>query len=205
MPSLTESGPFGVWQFLFLALLVAVAVAGSVYLARKHQASDGGLPDAVFWDGFAGLAIVTPAVLLPSLASPWAGLGLAAVAVTTAAASYCWTPGVFRWQEARRAARDAAAADAAAASRHRAALARWQRYELDPACCIDFPAMSDPRRPETAALLKAMKAAEQVRRGAGPGVPAAGGYSAAVDRLEQALADAERAAGALHMAAERAR
>ena len=33
--------------------------AGSVYLTRKHQAADGDvLPDAVFWDGFAGLAVV---------------------------------------------------------------------------------------------------------------------------------------------------
>jgi len=179
-----------------------VAAAGSVYLARKHQASDGGLPDAVFWDVFAGVAIVAPAVFLPSLASPWAGLLLSAVAVTTAAASHRWTPAVFRWQEARRAARDAAAADAAAADRHREALARWQRYELDPAFSIDFPAMSDPRRTETSAMLKAMKAAERLRHGAGSHGPASGGYSTAVDRLEQALAEAERAAGAQHISAQ---
>ncbi|NUU32230.1 hypothetical protein [Arthrobacter sp. C9C5] len=205
MPSLSDSAPLGAWQFASLALLVAAAVAGTVYLVRKHRASDGGLPDAVFWDGFAGVAIVAPAVLLPSLVSPWTGLMLAAVAVTTAAASYRWTPRLFRWQEARRTARGAAAADAAAADRHRAALARWQRYELDPAFCIDFPAMSDPARPETAAMLKAMKAAERLRHGACPDGQAPGGYSTAVDRLEQALAEAERAAGALQVSAEGAR
>jgi hypothetical protein len=205
MLSLSDSAPLGAWPFASLALLVAAAVAGTVYLVRKHRASDGSLPDAVFWDGFAGVAIVGPAVLLPSLVSPWTGLLLAAVAVTTAAASYHWTPRLFRWQEARRTARGAAAADAAAADRHRAALARWQRYELDPAFCIDFPAMSDPARPETAAMLKAMKAAERLRHGSGPDGQAPGRYSTAVGRLEDALAEAERAAGALQISNEGAR
>lgn len=204
MPSLPGSGPLWALQILTLALVVMAAAAGSVYLARKHQASDGALPDAVFWDGFAGLAIVAPAVLLPSLASPPAGLLLVTLAATTAVFSYRWTPEVLRRQAARRAARDAAAADAQAALRHQAALARWQRYELDPACCLDFPAMSDPRRPETSAMLKAMKAAEQQRSGAGRDA-APGGYTTAVDRLERALAEAERAAGARHTSSEGAR
>jgi hypothetical protein len=202
MPSLAGAGPLGAGQFTALALVVAAAVACSVYLVRKHQASDGGLPDAVFWDGFAGLAVVAPAILLPSLVSPWAGLTLSVVAATTAAASYRWTPGLLRRQESRRAARDAAAVDAAAALRHRAALARWRRYELDPAFCIDFPAMSDPARPETAAFLKAMKAAEQVRGGVSRDARAGSGYSTAVERLERALAEAELAAGALHISNE---
>ncbi|MEQ4520921.1 hypothetical protein ABLI39_16345 [Pseudarthrobacter sp. B907] len=201
MPSLSGSGPLWALQILPVALLVMAAAAGSVYLARKHQASDGGLPDAVFWDGFAGLAIIAPAVLLPSLASPPTGLLLTALAVAAAALSYRLTPHLFRWREVRRAARDASAADAAAAERHREALERWRRYELDPAFCIDFPAMSDPRRPETSAMLKAMKAAEQQRTWAGRG-PASGGYSSAVDRLERALAKAERAAGARHDSTE---
>jgi hypothetical protein len=196
------AGQFGAGQLLVLALLVVAAVACSVYLVRKHQASDGGLPDAVFWDGFAGLAVVGPAVLLPSLVTPWAGLLLTAVAVTTAAVGYRWTPGLLRRQEARRAARDAAVVDAATALRHRAVLARWQRYELDPAFCIDFPAMSDPTRPETAAFLKAMKALEHVRSGASRAARTGSGYSTAVERLERTLAEAERAAGALENSTE---
>ena len=73
-------------------------------------------------------------------------------------------------------------------------LARWQRYELDPGYCIDFPAMSDPRQPETAALIKAMKAAERLSAGHRRDGNDAG-YGPAVRRLEQALAEAERAAG----------
>ena len=69
MPAQSGSSPLGFWQLLALAILVVAAVAGSVYLARKHRNADAGLPDAVFWDGFAGLAVVVPAVILPSLAA----------------------------------------------------------------------------------------------------------------------------------------
>lgn len=196
----TESGPLGPWQFLVLALLVAAAAAGTVYRVRKHQLSDGGLPDAAFWDGFAGLAIVGPAVLLPSLAAPWTGPVLAVAAAAAGAAGYRWTPALLRRGELRRSRREAAACDAAAAPRHRAVLERWQRYELDPALCIDYPAMSDPGRPETAAMIRAMRAA-----GDPGGVPGhrspAGGYAAAVERLEVSMAAAERAAGVMDAAA----
>ena len=190
MPSLFEPAPFPLWQLFALAVIVVCASGASVYLIRKHVAAgNDGLPDSVFWDGFAGLAIVAPAVILPALVAPWAGLLLGVLAAAAAAVSYFWTPRVFSRQEARRASRDIAASNEAAAARHRSVLARWQRYELDPAHSIDYPAMSDPRQPETAALIRAMKAAEQLRGGTDAA------YAPAVDRLEQALADAERAAG----------
>jgi hypothetical protein len=190
MPGLFEAAPLAASQLLGLAAVVVAAVAASVYLARKHLASDAGLPDAVFWDSFAGFAVVAPAVILPALVSPWAGLMLGLLAAGTAGAAYRWTPRLISWQGARRSFRDTQAAHGAAAARHRDALARWQRYELDPGYCIDFPAMSDPARPETAILIRAMKTAEQLRGGTDAG------YGAAVDRLERALAEAERAAGA---------
>jgi hypothetical protein len=193
MPFLFEPAPFQLWHLFALAVIVVCASGASVYLIRKHLADgNDGLPDSVFWDGFAGLAIVAPAVILPALAAPWAGLLLGVLAVAAAAASYFWSPRVFSRQEARRASRDIAASNEAAAARHRSVLARWQRYELDPGHSIDYPAMSDPRQPETAALIRAMKAAEQLRGGTDAA------YAPAVDRLEQALADAERAAGVGH-------
>lgn len=193
MPFLFEPAPFPLWQLFALAVIVVCASGASVYLIRKHLADgNDGLPDSVFWDGFAGLAIVAPAVVLPALAAPWAGLLLGVLAAAAAAASYFWSPRVFSRQEARRASRDIAASNEAAAARHRSVLARWQRYELDPAHSIDYPAMSDPRQPETAALIRAMKAAEQLRGGSDAA------YAPAVDRLDQALADAERAAGVRH-------
>lgn len=198
MPFLFMPAPFALWQLLALALVVMCAAGASVYLVRKHLMADDGLPDAVFWDGFAGLAVVAPAVILPALAAPWAGLLLGVLAAAAAGAAYFWTPTVFSRQEARRFSRETAASNDAAAARHRSALARWQRYELDPAHCIDYPAMSDPRQPETAALIRAMKAAERLRGGADAG------YAPAVARLEQALADAERAAGVRHDAPARA-
>jgi hypothetical protein len=198
MPSLFYPAPFALWQLLALAVIVVCASGGAVYLIRKHLAADGDvLPDSVFWDGFAGLAIVAPAVILPALVTPWAGLLLGVVAVAAAAAAYFWTPRELSRQAARRASRDIAASNEAAAARHRSVLARWQRYELDPALSIDYPAMSDSRQPETAALFRAMKNAEQLRGGTDPG------YAPAVARLEQALADAERAAGVGHEAPAR--
>ena len=190
MPFLFEPAPFPLWQLFALAVIVVCASGASVYLIRKHlDAGTDGLPDSVFWDGFAGLAIVAPAVILPALAAPWAGLLLGVLAGAAAAAAYFWAPRILSRQDARRASRDLVASNAAAAARHRNALARWQRYELDPGHSIDYPAMSDPRQPETAALIRAMKAAERLRGGTDAA------YAPAVDRLEQALADAERAAG----------
>lgn len=190
MPILFEPAPFPLWQLFALAVIVVCASGASVYLIRKHMAAGtDGLPDSVFWDGFAGLAIVAPAVILPALAAPWAGLLLGVLAAAAAAASYFWTPRVLSRQDARRASRAVAASNEAAAARHRSVLARWQRYELDPAHSIDYPAMSDPGQPETAALIRAMKTAERLRGGTDAA------YAPAVDRLEQALADAERAAG----------
>ena len=189
MPAQSGSSPLGFWQLFALAVIVMVAVAGSAYLARKHRNADAGLPDAVFWDGFAGLAVVAPAVILPAIASPSAGLMLGFLATATGVAAYRWTPVLLRRQDVRRASRETMSANEAAAALHRAVLARWQRYELDPGYRIDFPALSDPRQPETAALIKAMKAAERLRDGTDPG------YGPAVRRLEQALPEAEHAAG----------
>ena len=110
-----------------------------------------------------GWSIVFPAVLIPSLASPWLGLATGSLAAFTAVASFVWSPRVLAWQEERLHRAATHQELEAAAARHRTVLARWQRYELDPACCIDFPAMTDVRRPETAALIKAMKEAERLR------------------------------------------
>jgi hypothetical protein len=96
---------------------------------------------------------------------------------------------VMDWQEARLQRTGSRAELEAAAARHRVVLTRWQRYELDPACCIDFPDMTDVRRPETAALIKAMREAERLR------AVEAAGYLPAVARLEHALGRAEAAAG----------
>ncbi len=195
MTWLSLSGAIAAGQFLALAIIAAGAAFTSVYFARKHlAAADDALPDAAFWDVFAGLAVVVPAILLASFTSPWAGLALGTVAVGAALAAFRATPRLLRRQEARRTSRATQLANEAAATRHQAALIRWQRYELDPRFSIDYPAMCDPRQPETAALIRAMKAAE--RLGGHPvGTSTDAAYAPAVERLEHALAAAERAAG----------
>ena len=72
---------------------------------------------------------------------------------------------------------------------HSMLLERWRRYELDPAYCIDYPAMTDVRLPQTAEVIKAMREAEQLR------AVRHQGYPPAVERFGRALAAAEQAAG----------
>jgi hypothetical protein len=76
------------------------------------------------------------------------------------------------------------------AARHDLLKRRWSRYEVDPQLQFDFPAMSDAAFPPTAAMIKAMRAAQQERTAGNPAE-----YKLAVDRFSQALEAAERAAG----------
>ncbi|PVZ57925.1 hypothetical protein [Arthrobacter sp. H-02-3] len=197
MTSLSQTGALAAGQFLALALVVAGAAFVSMYLARKHLAAGEGRSegaDGVFWDVFAGLVVVVPAVLIASFTWPWAGLALGMLAAVTALAAFAAVPRLLRRQESRRAARKTQLMNEAAAERHKNALARWQRYELDPGYSIDYPAMSDPRQPETAALIRAIKAAGRPGGRTDRG-SADTAYAPAVDQLERALAAAERAAG----------
>ncbi len=185
------------WQFFALAMLVAGAAFASVYFARKHlTAKDGPSEgaDGAFWDIFAGLAVVVPAIILASSAWPWSGLVLGMLAAVAALAALATAPRLQARQNARRASLETQRMNEAAAARHRSALVRWQRYELDPGFSIDYPAMSDPRQPETAALIRAIRAAERLGGHADRACTDAA-YPPAVERLEDALAAAERAAG----------
>lgn len=76
------------------------------------------------------------------------------------------------------------------ADRHNLLKRRWSRYEIDPQLQFDYPEMSNPAFPETASMIRAMRAA-QLARTSGD----AAGYKLAVDRFSQALEAAERAAG----------
>ena len=145
--------------------------AGSVYLIRKHLAAGGDvLPDAVFWDVFAGLAIVAPAVILPALAAPWAGLLLESSPWPPLPPPTSGHPGCSAGRQPGAPPGTSQPATRRPPPGTAALLARWQRYELDPALSIDYPAMSDSRQPETAALIRAMKDAERLRGGTDAGV-----------------------------------
>ena len=88
--TLSLSGALAAWQFLALAILVAGAAFASVYVARKHLAVDDGPSegaDGAFWDAFAGLAVIVPAIVLASSTWPWAGLALGMLAAGAALAA----------------------------------------------------------------------------------------------------------------------
>ncbi|MDF9276245.1 hypothetical protein P4U43_00385 [Arthrobacter sp. EH-1B-1] len=76
------------------------------------------------------------------------------------------------------------------AARHDLLKRRWLTYELDPQRQFDFPMMSDASFPPTAAMIRAMRAAEQERTA---GISA--NYKLAVNRFSHTLKAAERAAG----------
>jgi hypothetical protein len=193
VPAIAESLFQGVWVLLLCGSVLVISVAATVFQVRRRALAGAGAEsersDQLFWDLFLGAAVALPALLIPALASPWAGLFLAGAAVASGVAAYRGSPRILSWLSLRRQRREYLPLHTAAQAEHSMLLERWRRYELDPAYCIDYPAMTDVRLPQTAAVIKAMREAEQLR--------AAGhhGYPPAVERFGRALAAAEQAAG----------
>jgi len=174
-------------MMLLWGVAVVLATAATTYvLHKKLTHGRGPEPDGLFWDLFAGLVVVVPAILVPSVQWPPAGIIMVFVCLATAATTFACARKVER-AHAAEPRRRAGYADYAA--RHQNILAQWSRYELDPGRAIDFPAMTDVRTRETAELTRAMREAEYCR------VTAGTDYCAAVEHLAEALTAAERAAG----------
>ncbi len=76
------------------------------------------------------------------------------------------------------------------AAQHKVLDSRWLAYEVDPNLQFDFPAMSDPAFPATAAMIRAMRKAEQAKSEANTA-----NYQSAVAAFGAALTAAEAAAG----------
>jgi hypothetical protein len=191
VPAFAESVLFGALQLGFWGAVLVCAVAATVLAVRQHSTPGPAVraPDPVFWDVFMGSAVALPAILIPTLASPWSGTVLAALGTGAGVAAYRGSPRILAWQSRRRQLRQDQPIHTAARAEHDALLFRWSRYELDPATCIDYPGMTDVRLPETSALIRAMREAEELRA-----VPHQG-YAPAVVRFGLALAAAEQAAG----------
>jgi hypothetical protein len=191
--AIAESLFQGAWVLLLCGSVLVVSVAATVFVVRQRALAGpeakAWRSDQLFWDLFLGSAVALPALLIPTLASAWAGLFLAGAAIASGVAAYRGTPRIAAWLSTRRQRKEYLPLHTAAQAEHSVLLERWRRYELDPAYSIDYPAMTDVRLPQTAAVIKAMREAEQLR--------AAGhqGYPPAVERFGRALADAERAAG----------
>jgi len=76
------------------------------------------------------------------------------------------------------------------AAQHKLLDARWLAYEVDPKLQFDYPAMSDPAFPTTAAMIRARMKAEQAKSEAN-----SANYRSAVAAFGKALTAAESAAG----------
>jgi len=183
----------GAWAVLLCGPVLVASVAATVFSVRRRAAGRAGrageVPDQLFWDVFLGSCAALPALIIPAMVSPWAGLVMAGAAVAAGIGAHHGTPRYLAWHAARREHRQQLSAHQAATARHDELLVRWRRYELDPASSIDYPALADVRRPEPSALIKAMRRADQLRTAAHTTYPDAGGSLAAT------LAAAERAAG----------
>ncbi|MFE4542669.1 hypothetical protein [Arthrobacter sp. NPDC056727] len=190
MPAVSEAAPLGLLQLVLWSAVLVSAVACTVFVVRHHlKTSDGASPDLLFWDLFGGAVVIAPALLIPAVASPPAGLALAAVAGVSGIAAYRSSPAVLSWYESRRRRRAEVPLSRAAAVVHGEIVGRWAQYELDPALAISYPDLADVRRPETAAFVKVLREAETLKALADPG------YPHAVARLGEALHRAETAAG----------
>jgi hypothetical protein len=191
VPAFAQSVPVGAFQLAFWGAVLVCAVAATVLAVRHHSTPAPGpsAPDTVFWDLFMGSAVAIPAILIPTLAAPWSGAVLTVLGVGAGMAAYRSSPRITAWHSRLRQHRLDQPVYTAAQAEHDTLLARWRHYELDPASCIDYPAMTDVRLPETSALIKAMREAEQLRAGRHQG------YAPAVARFAVALTAAEQAAG----------
>lgn len=183
----------GAGAVVLCGLVLVASVAATVFVIRRRAfAGPEGKAersDQLFWDLFLGSSVAVPALLIPAFISPWAGLFLGGAGVAAGVAAYRGSPRYLAWRSGRRESTQQVAAHQEAQARHDELMARWRRYELDPACMIDYPALTDVRIPETSALIKAMRHADALRM-----VPHQG-YPDAVTSLGATLAAAERAAG----------
>lgn len=187
--------------FLVLAVLAMATAAATVWLVHMRGDQESG-QDATFWYCFAGLCVLAPLTLIPAWKNNLTSLALLVLAASSAIAMHM----LLRRQRAiASAASDRAKREATLSTteaQHHALVARWSRYELDPAANIDFPAMTDIRVPETSSLIRAVAAAASFRPGELDTEECAAEYQRAVASLAQALATAERAAGCTHQSAD---
>lgn len=199
--SLADYGLLGLSAALAAGIIALAAWAIGVALRRQERL------DALFWYGFAGACCAAAVVLIAAVAYPAAAPALILLTLS------CVLPaGLYvqrSWSQSSPAGRHRAWRELMA--RHDAALARWARYELDPASYPEAGAMADVRRAETAAMIRSMRQAATLRRAAsgrhgghakrggyakrGAGAADLAAYSRAVADFERCLAAAEQAAG----------
>lgn len=180
--------------FLVLAVLVTLTTVATMWLVHMRAPREND-PDSTFWYAFTGICVLAPMFLIPVQNSRLSSIALLGISVAAAVAS----DRILRRHRTAMAVaglqRRTTEAFAKVAAQHDSLISRWCRYELDPALTMDFPAMSDVRIPETAALIRSVTAAARLRAVTPDTDDAVAAYQQAVDKLGRALATAEMACG----------
>lgn len=171
-----------------LGAFAMLAGALTVRLIRTRPVTEQD-PDAPFWYAFTGACVLAPLVLGAAILNPWLGLAIVAAVTITALATDKISTGTFQRRMAGEHQSLVANEHAILAARHDSVLRAWSRYELDPGEALAHPAMNDVSIPATAALTRALAAAEQLRHqpAQGPGVPDGTNYQQAIVGLEAAF------------------
>ena len=181
-----------------LGTLAMLAGVLTTWVVNTRPASEQD-PDARFWYVFTGACVVAPLVLGATVVDRWIGVATLATVAGTVLAANNYSSRIFR----RRL--DAEHASILAAVVFLVMLIMllfvvpvfraWGRYELDPEAAISHPAMNDVGNPPTAALARALAAAEDLRHHPQEHASSGSGanYRQAVIDLEAAFRQAELA------------
>lgn len=139
-----------------------LAGALTVRLIRTRPVTEQD-PDAPFWYAFTGACVTAPMILGASILDPWLGIAIVAAVTGTAVATDKVSTGTVQRRLAGEHASRVANEHALLAARHDSVLRAWSRYELDPGAALEHPGMNDVSIPATAALTRALAAAEHLR------------------------------------------
>ncbi len=177
-----------------LGTLAMLAGVLTTWVVNTRPASEQD-PDARFWYVFTGACVVAPLVLGATVVDRWIGVATLATVAGTVLAANNYSSRIFRRRLDAEHASILAAEHSALAARHESVLRAWGRYELDPEAAISHPAMNDVGNPPTAALARALAAAEDLRHHPQEHASSGSGanYRQAVIDLEAAFRQAELA------------
>ena len=177
-----------------LGALAMLAGVLTTWIVNTRPASEQD-PDARFWYVFTGACVAAPLVLGATVIDRWIGVATLATVAGTVLAANKYSCRIFRSRVAAEHESILAAEHSALAARHESVLLAWSRYELDPEAAINHPSMHDVSNPPTAALVRALAAAEGLRHHR-PELASSGSgadYRQAVLDLEAAFRHAELA------------
>lgn len=179
-----------------LVLLVAALVLTAFRVDAALARNDG---ENLFWIGLTGLLTALLAVAWAVGGNPETGPWIGLLAVAETAGAGAWVRVRNRRRRDNRRLEEHRQRMAALQRRHDAVLLSWSSYELDDWKAVEKPGLKDPAKPETKALMRAMKAAA-VLRPVGDSAGARSGadlnsYGDAVAALEKAWESAEATAG----------